>query len=121
MTAAAVPADQAATALELCRRYLREPVNEGPPGADSRSFVFTPDLTAEESATLDAILHLAAGSQPMTPTAYAAVRSDMQTLRDLRQLGRSAFMALTAAERDRLTYDAFTATTRVLLAILRDE
>ena len=57
----------------------------------------------------------------MTTEEYAAVRAQMQTLRDLRQMGRNAFMALTATERDRLMYDAFTATTQVFLSLLRDQ
>jgi hypothetical protein len=74
--------------------------------------------TAEDRA-LDA--HIASTGLNMTRDQYNAVRAQMQTLRDLRQLGRNAFMALTAAERDRLTYDAMTSVTIVLLAILRDE
>lgn len=58
---------------------------------------------------------------PLTTEEYNAVRTQMQTLRALRQMGRNAFMALTAAERDRMLYDAFTATTTVLLSILRDD
>lgn len=51
---------------------------------------------------------------------WTAIRPHLQTLRDLRQMGRNAFMALTAAERDRLLYDALVAQTIVDLAILRD-
>lgn len=78
---------------------------------------FTP-LTDEQKA-LDA--HIASTGLIMDRDTYNAVRSEMQTLRDLRQMGRNAFMALTAAERDRLIYDALTAQTIIDLAILRDE
>lgn len=57
----------------------------------------------------------------MTPATYEDVRTQMQTLRSLRQMGRNAFMGLSAAERDRLMYDAMTCVTIALLAILRDE
>ena len=45
----------------------------------------------------------------------------MQTLRDLQQMGRSAFMALSAAERDLLIYDALEGQTMIDIAILRDQ
>lgn len=47
-------------------------------------------------------------------------RAAMQELRALRQLGRNAFMAETAAERDRRIYDALVAVTRVLIETRRD-
>jgi hypothetical protein len=74
--------------------------------------------TAEDRA-LDA--HIASTGLNMTRDQYNAVRAQMQTLRDLRQMGRNAFMGLSAAERDRLIYDAMTSVTIVLLSILRDE
>lgn len=120
MSRHAVPLERSDQVYRLCLIYLREPINEGPPGED-RTFVFDPDLTSEEQATFDVLLHLAASVEPMQPDAYSAVRSEMQTLRALRQMGRGAFMDLTAAERDRAMYDAFTSVTKVLLAILRDE
>jgi hypothetical protein len=113
-----VVTDQSERVLELCRLYLREPVNEGDPGAE-RTLVFDPDLTPEETALFDVLQRIAA-SEHWTPDAYSAVRAEMQTLRDLRQMGRNAFMALSAAERDRLTYDALVAQTIIDLAILRD-
>lgn len=57
----------------------------------------------------------------LTTEQYAAVRSQMQVLRALRQLGRNAFLALTAAERDREMYNAMMAATEILLVQLRDE
>jgi hypothetical protein len=84
-------------------------------------FVYDPDLSAQEQATFDdALARVRSSMGHLTSAQYAAVRDQMQVLRDFRQLGRSAFMALTAAERDRQLYDAQTATTIVLLAILRD-
>lgn len=105
-----------------CETHLRLPSNvTGDPSTGQVSFHFDPDLTPEEASTLDALDHALASLQPMTPTGYAAVREQMQTLRALRQLGRNAFMGLTDAERHRMLYDAFTATTIVLLSMLRDE
>jgi hypothetical protein len=106
----------------LCEQYLRPPtrVTGGPHDILDAIFVFDPDLTPDEVATYDALVRGAASTRPMSPTQYSAVRSQMQSLRDLRQIGRSAFMALTAAERDRMMYDAMTAVTVALIAILRD-
>ena len=74
-------------------------------------------LTSEQIATID---RLRASGLLMDLPTYDLVRPDLQTLRDLRQTGRNAFMGLSATERDRLMYDAFTATTRIFLAILRE-
>ena len=87
---------------------------------DRVAYTFTPDLTAEQADLFDAYVGRARLDAPMPVETYAAVRGELQTLRDLRQMGRAAFMALTAAERDRLGYDAHVATTIVLLALLRD-
>ncbi len=88
---------------------------------DTPAIMFDPDLSPEETVQFDQPVRVASSPIGITPSEYAAVRTQMQTLRDLRQMGRNAFMALTAAERDRLMYDAFTATTQVLLSILRDD
>lgn len=77
----------------------------------------TGELTPEQVIAAEIV----ATGFPFTPDQYAAVRQQMQVLRDLRQMGRNAFMALSAAERDRAMYDAFTAVTIVLLALLRDD
>lgn len=98
--------------LRAPAEYIRED------GVDR--LVFDPPLTAEEEPVYDALLHIARSTELMTVGQYDAVREQMQTLRALRQMGRNAFMALSAAERDRALYDAFTATTQVLLSILRD-
>lgn len=88
------------------------------------SLDFTPDLTAPQLALVQGVVAelVARADAPVTLTAaeWAAIRPQVQSLRDLRQLGRNAFMALTAAERDRALYDAQTATTIILLAILRE-
>lgn len=91
-----------------------------PSDGDGETFTFAPPLSAQEQGTLDLILaHYRSGLQ-VSYAAYLAIRPNLQTIRDLRQMGRNAFMALTAAERDRLTYDAQAATTTILLALLRD-
>ena len=82
---------------------------------------FDPPLTASEQATYAILVPLArSGIIHLTPAEYADIRAQLVTIRDLRQMGRNAFMALTAAERDRLLYDAQSAATTILLAILRE-
>lgn len=116
MTTFTVPVDVATTLAQRCLQYIGiEP--EIDPG-DRGTLIFRADLTPEQSATVQTIIDTAT---PLDPASYAALRSEMQTLRALRQMGRNAFMDLTAAERDRAMYDAFTSVTKVLLAILRDE
>ena len=82
--------------------------------------VFDPPLTPEEDAVYQTLVKIAASVDLMTVALYNSIRPQMQVLRDLRQMGRNAFMALSAAERDRLIYDALTAQTIIDLAILRD-
>lgn len=84
------------------------------------TYTFTPDLTTAEAALFDTLASLAKSRLDVSPADYATIRTNLQTLRDLRQMGRNAFMGLAAAERDRLMYDAQVATTMILLAILRD-
>lgn len=104
----------------LCQEYLR-PAASMATEAGVPVLTFEPPLTAPEQATYNTLLALArSGMQHLTPAEYETVRPQLVVLRDLRQMGRSAFMALTAAERDRLMYDAHAATTTVLLALLRD-
>lgn len=79
--------------------------------ADGRVVLSFPDGPLDQQAVETAVL----------AHESTADRTALQTLRDLRQMGRSSFMALSAAERDRLMYDAMTAVTVTLLAILRDE
>lgn len=80
------------------------------------SLTWTVDLTAPQLATANDIRQ--GLRSPLAD--WAAVRADIQTIRDLRQLGRNAFMALPDAERFRRLYDAQSATTTILLAILRE-
>lgn len=87
---------------------------------DARALVFDPDLSLAEQAQLATLVSVSRSPVQLTPAEYAAVRAQMQTLRALRQMTRAEFMALTAAERDRATYDALVAVTETLLAILRD-
>lgn len=82
---------------------------------------FEPDLSGAEAAILtDIVSAVRLRTVRLTAAEYAAIRPHLQTLRDLRQLGRNAFLALTAAERDRMLYDAFTAQTIIDLALTRD-
>lgn len=106
--------------LELCARYLR-PAAESYVEDGTPVLVFVPVLTTEEQATYATLLALAkSGMSHLTPDEYATVRPQLTVIRDLRQMGRNAFMALTAAERDRALYDAQAATTTILLALLRE-
>lgn len=82
--------------------------------------VWNPDLSAADQSTADAILRSLLSEEPMTTQQYKDVRAQVQVLRDLRQLGRNAFMALPAADRDRMLYDALVAQTIIDLALLRD-
>lgn len=104
----------------LVLAYLRRPADantvDGQP-----VFTFDPVLTSPEQATYNDILALwQANLSHLTPAEYATIRPHLVTIRDHRQMGRNAFMALTATERDRLTYDVQAATTTILLAVLRD-
>lgn len=103
----------------LCTRFLRPPSNVVNADDLTVEFHFVPDLSEGELETFNLMVTMDPAVD-FGPTEYAAVRVQMQTLRDLRQMGRATFMALTAAERDRLLYDALTAQTIIDLAILRD-
>lgn len=106
-------------ATELAERYLRRPTGWIDQD-DVLVAIFEPPLSASEEATWDLIQAIARSGLNVAPDDYAVIRTNLQAIRDLRQMGRAAFMALTAAERDRLMYDAQSATTTILLAILRD-
>lgn len=118
MTTFALPSDSDVRDAVVARLVIRFRV---PTSLNEESVAFTPDLTTDESATVNDLIRLAIASGPWSSAAYAAVRTEMQALRDLRQLGRNAFMALSATERDRMIYDALVAQTIIDLAILRDE
>jgi hypothetical protein len=83
-------------------------------------YTFTPDLTTEEAARFADLQTLLLSPVTLSLAERDAIRPAIVILRDLRQMGRNAFMGLAAAERDRLLYDAQVATTMILLAILRD-
>jgi hypothetical protein len=119
MTDPSIPDDATWRAATLADRYLR-PVSNVYMANGVGVWEFTPPLTTEEAGDFELIKRLAARNLDLTLAEYRAVDPAMQSLRDFRQLGRNAFMALTAAERDRLLSDAQTNTTIVLLALLRE-
>lgn len=96
------------------------PERQGDPLGD-RTFVWDPDLSPQDVQAVDDLLSIVTAGEPMPLSTYQEVRAQMQVLRDLRQMGRNAYMNLSATDRDRTMYDAMTAVTTVLLAILRDE
>lgn len=110
-----------AVADACAARIGQRPEIIGPPEADERTLTFAADLTAQQQATVDLILSAAAATVAITPEEYDAIRPNLQALRDLRQLGRNAFMSsqLNDAERFRRLYDAQADTTVILLALLR--
>jgi hypothetical protein len=101
---------------DLVLAHVRHPLD-----ADGETFTFDPPLTAQEQTALDIVLAMhRSGMTDLTPAQYVTIRTNLATLRAIRQPGRAAFMALTAAERDRLTWDAIDATLTILLATLRE-
>jgi hypothetical protein len=114
------PDDATRTLAALAAEAIRPPVAFHLDSEAGPVLEFDPPLTPAEQAVLDLLPSVIRSAVRLTPTEYSAVRAQMQILRDLRQLGRNAFMALSAAERDRMLYDAQVATTIVLLALLRD-
>jgi hypothetical protein len=84
------------------------------------TITFPTDLSAGDLALVTATVAAMSSAVSLTRAERDTIRPSVQALRDFRQLGRNAFMALTAAERDRQLYDAQTATTIVLLALLRE-
>lgn len=91
-----------------------------PTTMDATTATFTPDLTTDEQAAVSLALDRAESETGLTAEGYAAIRSQMQTLRALRQMGRNGFMALSQSERDRLIYDNLVAVTQVFIAMQRD-
>jgi hypothetical protein len=120
MTAIAVPYDDANRLIPiLIEAGLPEPLHLVDP-SDGNNLLWEPDLTAAQLATVQHLVLLARSGLSISAADFDAIRADLQLLRDLRQLGRNPFMALTAAERDRMTYDALVSVTRIFLAILRE-
>lgn len=84
------------------------------------TLTWTPSLTPDEQTALATIADQSRSETGLSADGYAAIRTQMQTLRALRQLGRNAFMGLSQAERDRTIYDALVAVTQVFIAMQRD-
>jgi hypothetical protein len=79
-------------------------------------------LTPQDQVTYEVLLGLARSETArQTPAEFTAIREQLQVLRALRQLGRNAFMALSAAERDRMMYDAMVAVTVILIGQYRED
>lgn len=118
MTTLNMPASEARA---IRASAIRQPDRDlGAPRAETRTLEWDSDLSPAELQTITDVRSIARTLQPMSTDQYAVLRPQMQALRDLRQLGRNAFMALTAADRDRMLYDALVAQTIIDLAILRD-
>lgn len=117
MTRLTIPALEAHAVLAAVRPPDR---NIGPPESPDRDLEWDTDLSADELQTVADVRAVARTTRTLTAAEYAAVRPHIQTLRNFRQLGRNAFSGLTAAERDRMLYDAQVATMAVLLTLLRD-
>lgn len=117
MSVHAIPADAAQRIGPLCAAHLRA-ANEQ--DWEAGTITFYEDLSPDEEAQLTYLIALARQEQPVRRATYDSVRPLIQELRAHRQLGRNAFMALTAADRDRMTYDVQVAQTRILLALLRE-
>lgn len=114
------PDDLAMKVRELCLTYLRLPTEyateDGLP-----VLTFDPPLTSGEQATYNLLLGMArSGMTSVSPADFGVIRANLQTLRDLRQLGRNAFLAQTTAQKERQLYDALVADTIIWLAVLRE-
>lgn len=107
-------ADEAAEAIGV---YLAGEVRVVGASLSTRTLLFPRDLAAAETEVVEAFIRSMAR---LTVADRDAIRPSIVVIRDLRQMGRNAFMALTATERDRLLYDAQAATTTILLAVLRE-
>lgn len=114
-----LPNPQLTRWVALVTELVRAPSEYG--SNESGDFlIFEPTLTPAEQAIVDNIKASLDSPITLTVAEWDAIRPELQSLRGLRQMGRNAFMALTAAERDRLIYDALTSQTIIDLAILRD-
>lgn len=87
-----------------------------------RVIVSVPD--GSRKATVDAIVAAHTGALTADQQAQLVLtgeaRTALQELRALRQLGRNSFIALPAADRDRMLYDALVNVTRILVYAQRD-
>lgn len=96
-------------AFDLCVGQLRAPTDMTDDGTNF-SLTFTPDLTAGELTTFSRLVQIASASTEITPTEWAAITSDVATVK--------AFVGIatpTAAQSNA----ALKATIRVLGALLR--
>lgn len=117
MTTFTVPPDTYSVVMAACdAAFGRHPTGGGDA---ANTYSYDPDLTPAQLVTLQGILDAAKAAVGMSGSEYDAIRPQIQSLRDFRQLGRNAFIALAQNERDRQLYDAQTATTIILLALLR--
>lgn len=82
--------------------------------------VWTPDFSPEEQATVDTLMKLAVGSTLLSTADRAALEPRLVALRTFRQQSQSEFMAKTATQRDRESFDAATDLAAIVLRLLRD-
>lgn len=120
MTSQTMTVAEALAVMAAVRPPDRNRGLRGLPSAIERTLEWDADLTGSELQAVADVRAVARSAAPMSASQFAAIRGQVQTLRDLRQMGRAGFMALNATERDRLLYDAQAATTTILLALLRD-
>ena len=87
---------------------------------DPRTCEWTPDLSAAEQSVLAFIQSAAKAAVTITPAERQALEPFLATGRLFVGQSQSQFMALTAAERDRMLFDNVTGIWRVLFRLLRD-
>jgi hypothetical protein len=118
----AISDETAQRVVDLCVRFLRSPATWATDDATGDPILdFDPPLDAAEQTTYESLLGLARSETVrQTPAEFTAIREQLQVLRALRQLGRNAYMGLTAAERDRMMYDAMVAVTVILIGQYRE-
>ena len=105
----------------LCVTYLRQHAGYATDSVTGLPIVdFSPVLTAPEQATYADILALARSGYDLTLAEYQAIKPQLTTGRAFLGLSQSQFMALTAAERDRMIFDNMSATWRVIFRLLRE-
>lgn len=110
--------------------WLRQAVSEqirelanvtADPDTGAVTYHFEPDLSSTETTLLGDLERLGETGLSLSAAEYTSIRAEMAPLRALKQMTRNEFMALSAAERDRMLYDALVATTTVLRLVFRDE
>lgn len=118
------PSASAIEAIAAVTAVLRAPASTRQEGGNV-VFEFVPDLTPAEATTLAAAVASVVGATrardvSLTVAEFRVIEPHLATLRTLQQLSRNEFMALTAADRDRMLFDNVTALLRVVRALLRD-